>query len=190
MKNATVYNEAAPSEGSERFYRGAKAGEATPSKGLVFSRDRADAAAYAAKIGGELSYVDVPKGRVAELKPAANKPEARVIVSAEMAQGRRVAEPAQMTQAAPRQRGAGVARDRAAGGISGNGRASPVPSVSITAASGTSNPPRKEWCSRGTPPTPGDMRSRPEVSSPTSMWRRSACRKFSRRRRRRRHGWS
>ena len=103
MKNATVYNEAAPIEGSERFYRGAKAGEATPSKGLVFSRDRADAAAYAAKIGGELSYVDVPKNRVAELKPAAHKPEARVIVSAEMAQGRRVAEPVQMAQAAPRQ---------------------------------------------------------------------------------------
>ncbi len=101
MKNATVYNEAALSEGSERFYRGAKAGEATPSKGLVFSRDRADAAAYAAKIGGELSYVDVPKNRVAGLKPAAHKPDARVIVSAEMAQGRRVAEPAQMTQAAP-----------------------------------------------------------------------------------------
>ena len=105
MKNATVYNEAAPIEGSERFYRGAKAGEPTPSKGLVFSRDRADAAAYAAKIGGELSYVDVPKSRIAELKPAAYKPEARVIVSAEMAQGRRVAEPAQMTQAAPRQAG-------------------------------------------------------------------------------------
>ncbi len=103
MKNATVYNEAAPIEGSERYYRGAKAGEPTPSKGLVFSRDRADAAAYAAKIGGELSYVDVPKSRIAELKPAAYKPEARVIVSAEMAQGRRVAEPAQMTQAAPRE---------------------------------------------------------------------------------------
>ena len=103
MKNATVYNEAAPTEGSERFYRGAKAGEATPSKGLVFSRDRADAAAYAAKIGGELSYVDVPKNRVAELKPAAHKPDARVVVSAEMAQGRRVAEPTQMTQPAPRQ---------------------------------------------------------------------------------------
>ena len=28
MKNATVYNETALSEGSERFYRGAKAGEA------------------------------------------------------------------------------------------------------------------------------------------------------------------
>ncbi len=103
MKNATVYNEAALSEGSERFYRGAKAGEATPSKGLVFSRDRADAAAYAAKIGGELSYVDVPNDRVAGLKPAAHKPDARVVVSAEMAQGRRVAEPAQMTQAAPRE---------------------------------------------------------------------------------------
>ncbi len=102
MKNATVYNEAALSEGSERFYRGAKAGEATPSKGLVFSRDRADAAAYAAKIGGELSYVDVPKNRVAELKPAAHKPEARVIVSAEMAQGRRVAEAVEMAQVAPR----------------------------------------------------------------------------------------
>ncbi|MGD0186146.1 MAG: hypothetical protein ABSC25_12975 [Roseiarcus sp.] len=50
-----------------------------------------------------MSYVDVPKSRVAELKSAANKPEARVIVSAEMAQGRRVAEPVQMTQAAPRQ---------------------------------------------------------------------------------------
>ncbi|MGO4872075.1 MAG: hypothetical protein ACLPGW_15950 [Roseiarcus sp.] len=103
MKNAAVYNEAALSEGSERFYRGAKAGEATPSKGLVFSRDRADAAAYAAKIGGELSYVDVPNNRVAELKPAAHKPDARVIVSAEMAQGRRVAEPVQIAQAAPRQ---------------------------------------------------------------------------------------
>ncbi len=101
MKNATVYNEAAPTEGSERFYRGAKAGEATPSKGLVFSRDRADAAAYAAKIGGELSYVDVPKSRIAELKPAAHKPEARVIVSAEMAQGRRVAEAVEMAQVAP-----------------------------------------------------------------------------------------
>ncbi len=102
MKNATVYNEAAPSEGSERFYRGAKTGEATPAKGLVFSRDRADAAAYAAKIGGELSYVDVPKSRIAELKPAAHKPEARVIVSAEMAQGRRVAEAVDMAQVAPR----------------------------------------------------------------------------------------
>ena len=189
MKNATVYNEAALSEGSERFYRGAKAGEATPSKGLVFSRDRADAAAYAAKIGGELSYVDVPKNRVAELKPAAHKPDARVIVSAEMAQGRRVAEPAQMAQAAPRQRRRRRPRSRRRRNI-GKRRASQVPSASITAASRTSNPPRKEWCSRGTPPTPGDMRSRPEVSSPTSMWRRSACRKFSRRRRRRRHGWS
>ena len=121
MKNATVYNEAALSEGSERFYRGAKAGEATPSKGLVFSRDRADAAAYAAKIGGELSYVDVPNDRVAELKPAAHKPDARVIVSAELAQERRVAEAVEMAQVAPRSRGAGVARDRAAGGISGTG---------------------------------------------------------------------
>jgi len=103
MKNTTGYDEAAPIEGSERFYRGAKAGEAMPAKGLVFSRDRADAAAYAAKIGGELSYVDVPKGRVAELKPAAHKPEARVIVGAEMAEGRRVAEASQMTPAAPRQ---------------------------------------------------------------------------------------
>jgi hypothetical protein len=103
MKSATVYNEAALSEGSERFYRGAKAGEATPAKGLVFSRDRADAAAYAAKIGGELSYVDVPKARVAELKPAAHKPESRVIVGAELAQGRRVAEASQMTAAAPQQ---------------------------------------------------------------------------------------
>ena len=33
MKNATVYNEAAPSEGSERFYRGAKAGEADAVEG-------------------------------------------------------------------------------------------------------------------------------------------------------------
>jgi hypothetical protein len=96
-----VYNEAALPDGSERFYRGAKGGEATPSKGLVFSRDRADAATYAAKIGGELSYIDVPKARVAELRPAANKPDARVIISAEMAQGRRVAEPAQATQAVP-----------------------------------------------------------------------------------------
>jgi hypothetical protein len=101
MKKATAYNEAALPDGSERFYRGAKGGEATPSKGLVFSRDRADAAAYAAKIGGELSYVDVPKARVAELRPAANKPEARVIISAEMARGRRVAEPAQIAEPAP-----------------------------------------------------------------------------------------
>src|SRR5277367_1231563 len=98
MKKATVYNEAALPDGSERFYRGAKGGEATPSKGLVFSRDRADAGAYAAKIGGELSYVDVPKARVAELRPAANRPEARVIIGADMAQGRRVAVSAQMTQ--------------------------------------------------------------------------------------------
>src|SRR5271168_5201874 len=103
MKKATVYNEAALPDGSERFYRGAKGGEATPSKGLVFSRDRADAATYAAKIGGELSYIDVPKARVAELRPAANKPDARVIISAEMAQGRRVAEPAQIADPAPRQ---------------------------------------------------------------------------------------
>ena len=103
MKKATVYNEAALPDGSERFYRGAKGGEATPSKGLVFSRDRADAATYAAKIGGELSYVDVPKARVAELRPAANKPEARVIISREMAQGCRVAEPAQIAEPAPRQ---------------------------------------------------------------------------------------
>lgn len=103
MKNTTDYNEAALTEESERFYRGAKAGEATPAKGLVFSRDRADAAAYAAKIGGELSYVDVPKSRVAELKPATNKAESRVIVSAELARGRRVAEPVQMTQASPQQ---------------------------------------------------------------------------------------
>jgi hypothetical protein len=101
MKNATVYNEAVPTEGSERFYRGAKAGEATPAKGLVFSRDRADAAAYAAKIGGELSYVDVPKSRIAELKPAAHKPDARVIVSADLARERRVAEAVEMAQVAP-----------------------------------------------------------------------------------------
>lgn len=103
MKNTTDYNEAALTEESERFYRGAKTGEATPAKGLVFSRDRADAAAYTAKIGGELSYVDVPKSRVAELKPATNKAESRVIVSAELARGRRVAEPVQMTQASPQQ---------------------------------------------------------------------------------------
>jgi hypothetical protein len=101
MKKATEYNEAALPEESERFYRGAKGREAISSKGLVFSRDRADAAAYAAKIGGELSYVDVPKARVAELRPAANKPEARIIISADMAQGRRVAEPTQTSQAKP-----------------------------------------------------------------------------------------
>jgi hypothetical protein len=90
-------------KGRSVFIAARRPDEPTPSKGLVFSRDRADAAAYAAKIGGELSYVDVPTNRVAELKAAANKPEARVVVSAELARGRRVAEPVQMTQAAPQQ---------------------------------------------------------------------------------------
>ena len=130
----------------ERFYRGAKGGEATPSKGLVFSRDRADAATYAAKIGGELSYIDVPKARVAELRPAANKPDARVIISAEMAQGRRVAEPAQIADPLGKQR-QWFAPSWGRRNI-GRRRALQAPSASITAANQMSNPPARGWSSR------------------------------------------
>lgn len=139
MTKASAYNEAALTDGPERFYRGAKGGEAVPSKGLVFSRDRADAAAYAAKIGGELSYVDVAKTRVAELRPAANKPETRVIITPEMAGGRRSPSPRRQPKPclSPRRQGFALSWGRR---NIGKRLALQAPSASITAANRTSNP--------------------------------------------------
>ncbi len=59
ITGSAEYRETPRVESSERFYHGGNLNEQPSAKGMVFSRDIADAGRYAFKTGGQLSYIDV-----------------------------------------------------------------------------------------------------------------------------------
>jgi hypothetical protein len=82
------YRETPRVENSERFYHGGKPDELPSAKGMVFFRDIADAGRYAFKTGGQLSYIDVAKERMAEVRPSSKALVTRVVVSPDLARER------------------------------------------------------------------------------------------------------
>jgi len=76
--------EPSPAPDTIRLYR-AERPAAPASSAPLFARDRATAETLAASFKGIVSYVDVPRSRLSEVKPSRTNPEAYVTVSRDLA---------------------------------------------------------------------------------------------------------
>lgn len=130
------YRETPRVAGSERFYHGGKPDEQPSAKGMVFSRDVADAGRYAFKTGGQLSYIDVAKERMAEVEPSSKAPATRVVVSPALARERQavpIVQKAERETASTQPMPAAAAEGRQSASVK-RPRAAKVPSAEAVAS--------------------------------------------------------